>query len=201
MRRVFYVLFVVAVLLPCASAFSEGAAPDVPEGWKTYTDSEYGFAISYPPEWVVVHDPDPARHVSLQDIPPDMMMSFMIVESGEGCDVVATHDERLTRQATEGLTADEDIAMTVDAFSDHGTNVRVMDRSEIQLSGKEAVSTLVYYTVDAGPGAPPVRVATMLVMVELVGAVYGVSCSAPLDAFSNLIPVFGDVVFSFHLLP
>ena len=49
---------------------------DIPDGWKTYTDEEYGFEISYPPDWnepLGFDDGGGVNRLSIDNLPSDFV--------------------------------------------------------------------------------------------------------------------------------
>jgi hypothetical protein len=75
-RRLIVAVLGAAATFACAAASQEPSAanpsPMTPAGWLTYSDAEYGFAVSYPSEYAVLPEsavpPDgSARRVRFQD--------------------------------------------------------------------------------------------------------------------------------------
>lgn len=103
---------VTATVAPTSTAIPTSTPPTVPSGWQTYTNSQYGFSISFPPDYKALTDKD-----NLYGWPKAVVL---IYAGGQAYDVVIevwnTEGEYKAAHPGENLTVYEIDGKFVTAF-------------------------------------------------------------------------------------
>ena len=181
---------------PAALAHAEEAqTPTVPEGWKTYTSTEHGFSVSYPPEWEAGAGTPPYGVVRF--------FSDVGLEKngrpGPECSVIHIYHKVFESLSPAEAARDMKPEDILQPLREQFPDARELDHGITRMAERDAFHMLSVYSASPTEGDDPIVWAVVMFSAYQRGIQYGISCAVPFTDFENTVPLFHSIRRSFQI--